>query len=160
MIASTSVSTTAPVSGRGTDDSPRPSRDTGAPDSSMTDDSSQPPPDTGTADSTMTDDDATITSDEAPSSSATLEQGVEGTVSDPRGGPVSGALVTPTSLDTPSTAIPEVAVLTDAGGRFQWVLPAGRYRMTVTAEGRREASVETEVPAGGTSTVALQLPEG
>lgn len=102
--------------------------------------------------------DAAVSSDDAASGSATTQaHGVDGTVSDQEGKTVTGALVTPISLDTPSKAIPEVAVFTNDEGRYSWVLPAGRYRITVTADGYEEASVETEVPEGGTATLDLQL---
>ena len=102
--------------------------------------------------------DAPLSSDDAAGGSATTQaRGVDGMVSDQQGNPVTGALVTPTSLDTPSKAIPEVAVFTNAEGRFGWVLPAGRYRITVKADGYQEASAETEVPENGTATVDLKL---
>ncbi|HEY5840792.1 MAG TPA: carboxypeptidase-like regulatory domain-containing protein [Mycobacterium sp.] len=105
-----------------------------------------------------TGDDASVSSDDAVGGSATTQaHGVDGNVSDQEGKPVTGALVTPTSLDTPSKAIPEVAVFTNDEGRYSWVLPAGRYRITVTADGYQEASVETLVPEGGTATLDLQL---
>jgi len=102
--------------------------------------------------------DAPVSRDDAAGGSVTTQaQGVDGTVSDQEGIPVAGALVTPTSLDTPSKAIPEVAVFTNTEGRFSWVLPAGRYRITVKADGYQEASAETEVPENGTATVDLKL---
>ena len=70
---------------------------------------------------------------------------------------MAGALVTPRSLDTPSTPIPEVAVFTDAEGGYRWVLTAGRYRITASAQGYEEASAEIAVPAGGAATLDLEL---
>jgi len=102
--------------------------------------------------------DAPVSSEDVAGGSATTRaQGVDGTVSDQEGNPVTGAFVTPTSLDTPSKAIPEVAVFTNAEGRFSWVLPAGRYRITVKADGYQDASAETDVPENGTATVDLKL---
>ena len=103
-------------------------------------------------------DDVAVSSDVPASASATTQaRGVDGKVTDEAGRPVTAALVTPTSLDTPSKAIPEVAVFTDDEGAYSWVLPAGRYRITVTADGYHEASGETDVPAGGRATLDLQL---
>ncbi len=82
----------------------------------------------------------------AAASATTQAHGADGTDEDGR--PVTAALVTPTSLDTPSKAIPEVAVITDDEGAYSWVLPAGRYRIAVTADGYHEVSGETDVPAG------------
>ena len=102
--------------------------------------------------------DAAMSSDDAAGGSATTQaQGVDGKVTDEDGTPVTGALVTPTSLDAPSKPIPEVAVFTNDEGLYSWVLPAGRYRITVTADGYNEASGETEVPEGGTAKLDLQL---
>lgn len=114
-------------------------------------------PDPGMGTPRPTGSDGAVSSDAAPSGSVTTQtRGVAGTVSDQEG-PVAGALVTPTSLDTPSQAVPEVAVFSDSEGRYSWVLPAGRYRITVTADGYQEASVEAEVPARGTTTLDVRL---
>lgn len=102
--------------------------------------------------------DGSVWSDGTTGGSATTQApGVAGTVSHEEGEPVAGALVTPSSLDTPASAIPEVAVFTNDDGRYTWVLPPGRYRITVTADGYLEASAEAEVPAGGTATLDVEL---
>lgn len=104
--------------------------------------------------------DAPVSSADAVGGSAsTRAHGVDGKVVDQEGNPVPGALVTPTSLDMPARAVPEVAVFTNDQGRYSWVLPVGRYRITVTANGQ-EVSGETEVPESGTATLDLQLSSG
>ncbi|WP_420121356.1 carboxypeptidase-like regulatory domain-containing protein [Nakamurella sp.] len=103
--------------------------------------------------------DAPVSTDGAVGALGTAQaRSVDGAVTDQDGRPVTGALVTPTSLDTPSTAIPEVAVFTDDQGRYSWVLPMGRYRLTVTANGYQQRSVEISVPETGSATADLQLP--
>ena len=75
-----------------------------------------------------------------------LQRGVVGTVVDPSGQPVSGALVSAESLD--GAPVPELGVMTDAEGRYAWPLQPGRYRITVTAEGHRRAGAAfVSVPA-------------
>ena len=59
---------------------------------------------------------------------------VTGRVVDPAGQPVVGAMVMPQSKDTPPQPIPEIAVMTNADGRYQWSLPPGRYTFTVHHE--------------------------
>ncbi len=66
--------------------------------------------------------------------------GARGTVTDSAGAPVAGVLVTPQSTDTPPQAVPEVAVMTDDQGRYQWSLAPGAYTLTFTAEGYAPAT--------------------
>lgn len=78
---------------------------------------------------------------------------VEGTVTGPDGRPVAGAVVTPRSLDTPSRAIPEIAVLTNDQGMYRWTLLPGSYELTVNAEGIVFPARRADVGAGETVTV-------
>lgn len=45
--------------------------------------------------------------------------------------PVSGAVVQPRSLDVPAKPVPELVVVTDANGAFEWRLEPGRYELVV-----------------------------
>jgi len=83
--------------------------------------------------------------------------GVGGRVTDPDARPVSGAWIQPAALDSPSPAIPEMAVVTDERGRYFWQLPPGRYELRASARGRREARAPVLVEAGRVSTVDLVL---
>ena len=47
---------------------------------------------------------------------------VEGTVRDAAGRPLPGALVVPRPTDPGTPGVPEIAILSDAGGRFSWPL--------------------------------------
>ena len=64
---------------------------------------------------------------------------VTGVVTSGAGRPVVGAAVLPKSLDEPSAPIPELAVTTDAAGRYSWRLRPGRYELTVR-EGQSSAT--------------------
>jgi hypothetical protein len=56
------------------------------------------------------------------------------------GTPVKGALVVPRSLDFPRKRIPEIAVITDRSGLYNWRLPPGRYSIEVRARGYRRSA--------------------
>jgi hypothetical protein len=82
---------------------------------------------------------------------------VSGLATTTDGAPVAGALVQPRSLDEPSPPIPEIAILTNADGRFVWPLFAGNYELTVIAEGCQPVSQRVVVEAGKAVTVAFTL---
>src|SRR5215475_6738984 len=50
---------------------------------------------------------------------------VRGVVQDGAGRPVAGVLVVPTAVDSSTPQIPEIAVSTDAHGRYEWRLLPG-----------------------------------
>ena len=60
---------------------------------------------------------------------------VQGRVTDATGQPLAQVSVTPQSTDTPPQAVPEIAVLTDDQGQYQWTLPPGTYTLTFVHEG-------------------------
>jgi len=77
-------------------------------------------------------------------------------------------MVEPTSLDNPPRPIPELAVMSDASGRYSWSLPPGRYSLVAKAVPGttkdlthltvgRFAPVVVVVTAGHTVTVDLPL---
>jgi hypothetical protein len=59
--------------------------------------------------------------------------GVTGRVITPSGQPVAHASVVVRSLDEPAPAVPEMAVMTGADGRYFWPVPEGRWEVTVFA---------------------------
>lgn len=85
-----------------------------------------------------------------------LGEGVAGTVLDKRGAPVVGALVVPAPLDRTAGPVPELAVQTDANGRFAWPLGPGRYRIDAIFEGRTVASARVTVVRGHVATARLR----
>lgn len=89
-----------------------------------------------------------------PEDAAPLAEGIAGRVSRPGGLAVEGAVIVATSLDHPARPIPEIAILTDDDGRFEWPLRPGSYRLaallggqeiaaaTATVHGRRVTSLD------------------
>lgn len=69
---------------------------------------------------------------------------LHGTVRTRDGQPIPGVMVTATSTDDPQRPVPELAVMTDDQGRYEWPLVPGRYRITVTLSAG-EASSEITV---------------
>jgi hypothetical protein len=70
-------------------------------------------------------------------------QAVHGRVADAAGAPVAGALIV---VVESSVAVPEIALQTDADGRFALALPPGRF--TLRAHG-----------PGGTGEARIELPD-
>ncbi|WP_436638588.1 carboxypeptidase-like regulatory domain-containing protein [Microbaculum sp. FT89] len=66
-----------------------------------------------------------------------LRTGVVGTVRSPAGAPIPGAVIVARSLDTPTKAIPEIAIVTNENGSFAWPLRPGRYELAPMLDGRR-----------------------
>ena len=83
--------------------------------------------------------------------------GVGGMVRSSAGTPVTGALVVPVSADQPHQAVPEMAVVTDAEGRYVWSLRPGAYDVTVSADGHRPATRHVVVTEGQTAPLDFDL---
>lgn len=85
---------------------------------------------------------------------------VTGVVRDAAGRPVRGALVVPSPADANTPAVPEIAVLSDAGGRWVWTLRPGSYAVVAQLGQRRSEPVDLTVTAGRSSPgVELVLPD-
>src|SRR6266851_175694 len=84
----------------------------------------------------------------------TTNGGIQGTVTDPNGGAVSGASVTGRKLDTGLT---QATSTTDAGIYSLPNLPPGRYSVVVEAPGLKKYSQEGVTVLTGT-TVSLDIP--
>jgi Carboxypeptidase regulatory-like domain/TonB dependent receptor len=84
----------------------------------------------------------------------TTNGGIQGTVTDPNGGVVSGASVTSRNLDTGLT---QATSTTDAGIYSLPNLPPGRYSVVVEAPGLKKYSQEGVTVLTGT-TVSLDIP--
>lgn len=83
--------------------------------------------------------------------------GVGGVVRDAGGRPVVGILVTPRSTDNPPQGVPEIAVTTDAQGRYHWPLPPGAYALTFTGEGYAPTTAPVVVKPGQVATLDVTL---
>lgn len=102
----------------------------------------------------MTDRDLPVESTQ-PEDAAPLAEGVAGRVSQPGGLAVAGAVITATSLDHPARPIPEIAILTDDDGRFEWPLRPGSYRLAALLGGKEIATATAMVHARRVTTLDM-----
>ncbi len=86
-----------------------------------------------------------------------ITQGLSGRVETEDGRPVTGAMIVPVPLGDNTPAIPEIAILTDTAGRYNWPLPAATYEVSVSVEGYRAAKRRVEVGAGAVVTLNFVL---
>lgn len=70
---------------------------------------------------------------------------VTGRVTDAQARPLERAAVT---VSEGTTAVPDIAILTGADGRFVWSLPPGTFRIAVYKDGYESASQSVDVTAG------------
>jgi hypothetical protein len=84
-----------------------------------------------------------------------IARGIAGVLTDPTGSPIADARIVATSLDEPARPVPDIAILSDADGRFAWPLAAGRYRLTALLGEREVASTVAEVTAGTVTAARL-----
>src|SRR6476659_4037640 len=79
---------------------------------------------------------------------------ISGSVADPNGAVVQGANVTATNLDTSSSR----STTSDSDGHFAFtLLPPGRYRVDVTAQGFQDYQSESVVNITQTTTLEVRL---
>jgi uncharacterized protein YegP (UPF0339 family) len=84
-------------------------------------------------------------------------EGVAGQITNEDGSAVEGASVLAAPLDPGGPAIPEIAIVSDAKGRYQWPLRAGRYEITVVVDGYQRASKQVAVKASEITTLDFVL---
>jgi hypothetical protein len=109
----------------------------------------------------MRDPDRPVTSASSAVPPPGIAQGVAGQVTTPEGHPVAGARIEARSLDRPPGPVPEIAILSDAEGRFQWPLRPGRYRLAAIVDGREAATATTSVEPGRVTVLVLStVPAG
>lgn len=75
--------------------------------------------------------------------------GVSGELVSRAGQPLSGVLVTAHAVGHTQAAIPELAVITTAEGKFHWPLRPGDYELDFIALGKQIARENVSVPASG-----------
>lgn len=95
--------------------------------------------------------DKPVSSDTARPSAPRAADGVSGTVRDGRGRPVAGVLVE-ASAEPGSPPVPDLAIVTDQAGRFDWPLRPGTYRLSAGPSG---TAVRVTVRAGSAAHVDL-----
>jgi Carboxypeptidase regulatory-like domain len=86
---------------------------------------------------------------------ARIAEGVVGRLVTPAGDRVAGARITARSLDRPAGPVPEIAILSDADGRFAWPLRPGRYRLAAVVAGREIVAATAVVEPGRVTTLEL-----
>lgn len=84
-----------------------------------------------------------------------IAEGVAGRLVTRGGRPIAGALIVPTPAGGGASPVPEMAVQTDAQGRFEWSLGRGRYRIDAVSDGRTVASTRVTVARGRVTMVRL-----
>lgn len=95
--------------------------------------------------------DQSTSSDAARPSTSRAADGVSGTVRDGRGRPVAGVLVQ-AAAEPGSPPVPDLAIVTDQAGRFDWPLRPGTYRLSAGPSG---TAVRVTVRAGSAAHVDL-----
>ena len=101
--------------------------------------------------------DRPVSGGQAVSTVRQMTEGVAGRITNTVGNAVEGASVLAASLDPGGPAIPELAIVSDANGRYQWPLRAGRYELTVVAEGYRRVTKSVAVTAGEVAAMDFVL---
>jgi hypothetical protein len=84
-------------------------------------------------------------------------QGLTGRVVSKDGRPVAGVLVLPQAAGADSGPIPDIAVFTDADGRFTWRLKPGRYNVSFLVDGRVRARETVAIAAERATAITVRL---
>jgi hypothetical protein len=86
---------------------------------------------------------------------AAITEGVVGRLVTSSRRPVADAQIAAQSLDQSARPVPEIAILSDAQGRFVWRLRPGRYRLAAIVDGREVAAATMTVAPERVTTVEL-----
>lgn len=84
-------------------------------------------------------------------------EGVAGRITNEEGRAVEGASVLAAPLDAGGPAVPEMTIVSDAEGRYQWPLRPGRYEITVILDGYQRVSKQVTVSASGSAALDFVL---
>jgi hypothetical protein len=103
------------------------------------------------------DGDTPVSNEDDTAASQGQLQGLRGTITGPNGRRIAGALVTPQSVDVPAKAVPELAVLSDDDGRYEWTLDPGKYEITVSADGYQTQTKNVTVEPGDAAPLDFVL---
>lgn len=82
---------------------------------------------------------------------------VLGVLTDPRGVPVPGAMIDPIAVDGQVIPAKESFNRTDDNGTFHLALPAGRWDLSIAANGFEPRSERIDVPSSGVLRIVLAL---
>ena len=95
--------------------------------------------------------------DDAPQPPRSLAEGMTGAIKDENGRALDGATIIPKSLGANGPAVPEIAILSDTNGRYQWRLRPGSYEVTVRADGYQDVTRQVTVSPGAVTTLDVVL---
>jgi hypothetical protein len=101
--------------------------------------------------------DDSVSNNNADPAGTTIGEGVVGLVTTDRDAPIADAQILAKSLDSNAPPIPERIVLTMSNGRYEWPLPAGRYELSVVAQGYPVHAGRVTVDSGQVSRLDFVL---
>jgi hypothetical protein len=97
-----------------------------------------------------------ISSDEGDPGAGTLNKGVAGRITTVESYPVAGAFVQVSSSGGPGP-VPDIAILSDKDGYYNWALMPGTYELSVSADGYKPVTRRVAVEAGNVATLDFIL---
>ncbi len=90
---------------------------------------------------------------------AQISEGVIGRITSDDGRALAGALVTPMSLDDAGPPIPEIAIISQDDGSYEWPLPPGDYELVATLSGYQQDAKRVRVESDRVVTLDFTLTE-
>ena len=103
----------------------------------------------------VADPDQPVDNSEQRQAVAQISEGVVGRLLQSGDRPIANAVIAAKSLDRPAKAIPDIAIMTNAAGRFQWPLRPGAYQLAAMLDGRQVATATVTVEPGQVTTIDL-----
>ena len=100
--------------------------------------------------------DRPISSDDAGETSS-IRQGVQGRVTSESGQAIVGVLVQARSMQRPSLPVPDIAVVTDRTGGYQWSLRPGRYEFAFILDGQRLLTRQADVARNAVTRLDVRI---
>lgn len=77
-----------------------------------------------------------------------MSEGITGAVIDEAGAPIADVFVQVVPADPAAGPVPEIAIIIDDRGRYQWPLPPGRYVVSIAPAGFIPQTKEVVVEPG------------
>ncbi len=101
--------------------------------------------------------DQPVAHDNVNAAALPISQGLVGRVAGDDGQPLEGAFIVPVSLDEEPPPIPEIAIVSESDGKYEWPLRPGEYEIAVTLDGYQEAKARVSVRVGEVATLDFTL---
>lgn len=86
-----------------------------------------------------------------------ITEGVIGQIKNQHGQAVTGAMIIPTSRLIDAPPIPEIAIVTDEHGRYEWPLQPGAYQISVFVDDHQKYTQNVEIKADQVTTLDFIL---